>query len=233
MMADNLAHNLAEQLDYYRARASEYDEWWFRKGRYDHGPDLNAAWFRDITELEKALDDFGPRGKVLELAGGTGIWSAKLHGYAGQLTVVDASSEVLAVNRERLNSDRVRYIQADLFNWTSSERFDVVFFGFWLSHVPAAIFDAFWDLVRTSLAPHGRVFFVDSLKEATSTAVDHQLCDDGSSVRRLNDGRTFRVYKIYYETQALQDRLTRLGWRAAVQSTHRYFIYGSCSPGGG
>jgi demethylmenaquinone methyltransferase/2-methoxy-6-polyprenyl-1,4-benzoquinol methylase len=28
---------LAEQLAYYRARASEYDEWFQREGRYDHG----------------------------------------------------------------------------------------------------------------------------------------------------------------------------------------------------
>jgi len=142
-VADSVAQNLAEQLEYYRARASEYDEWWFRQGRYDRGRELNGRWFGEIAELERALDDFGPRGRVLELAGGTGIWSAKLVECADQLTVVDASNEVIALNRERLRSKRVRYIQADLFGWTSSERFDVVFFGFWLSHVPVSKFEAF------------------------------------------------------------------------------------------
>ena len=28
---------LDEQIAYYRARAAEYDDWWFRRGRYDRG----------------------------------------------------------------------------------------------------------------------------------------------------------------------------------------------------
>jgi demethylmenaquinone methyltransferase/2-methoxy-6-polyprenyl-1,4-benzoquinol methylase len=228
-VTDSVSHNLAEQLEYYRARASEYDEWWFRQGRYDRGPELNGRWFREIAQLERALNDFDPRGRVLELAGGTGIWSAKLVECADQLTIVDASSEVIALNRERLHSEQVRYIQANLFDWASSERFDVVFFGFWLSHVPVSKFEAFWELVRALLAPGGRVFFIDSYSEITSTALDQQLRDDDVSVRRLNDGRTFRIYKVFYEPGALQERLTKLGWRAEVRSTDRHFIYGSCT----
>ena len=34
---------LREQLDYYRARAAEYDQWWLRQGRYDRGAALNAT----------------------------------------------------------------------------------------------------------------------------------------------------------------------------------------------
>ena len=46
----------AQQLDYYRARAGEYDEWWFRTGRYDRGDDANAAWFAEVASLEAALE---------------------------------------------------------------------------------------------------------------------------------------------------------------------------------
>lgn len=28
---------LREQIDYYRSRAAEYDEWFLRTGRYDRG----------------------------------------------------------------------------------------------------------------------------------------------------------------------------------------------------
>jgi len=37
---------LAEQRDFYRARAPEYDEWWQRRGRYDRGVELGAEWDR-------------------------------------------------------------------------------------------------------------------------------------------------------------------------------------------
>ena len=228
-MTDSIAANLAEQLEYYRARAAEYDEWWFRQGRYDRGPELNAHWFTDVVELEKALDDFGPHGRVLELAGGTGIWSEKLLRYTEELTIVDASAEVLAMNEARLRSKRVRYVQADLFKWVPSDRFDVVFFSFWLSHVPESEFVSFWGRVRTSLAVGGRAFFIDSRRESTSTASDHDLSDrDSLTLRRLNDGRTFNVYKIFYDHSVLQAHLRRLGWDATIQTTSRYFLYGSC-----
>jgi len=53
---------LQEQIEYYRARANEYDEWFFRQGRYDRGPELNQRWFSEIELLRQALDKFKPAG---------------------------------------------------------------------------------------------------------------------------------------------------------------------------
>ena len=223
--------DISEQLEYYKARAQEYDQWWYRQGRYDRGQDLNAGWFADTVELTTALHAFVPAGDILELAGGTGIWSEQLLSYAAKLSVVDGSSEALAINRARLNSGRVEYIEADLFEWRPQRQFDMVFFSFWLSHVPEQAFDGFWQLVRDCLAPAGRVFFIDSRKDPASTAIDHRLPDDAPlTERRLNDGRTFNVYKIFYEPAVLEQRLARLGWRIQVAETNRYFIYGHGMP---
>ena len=38
---------LDEQMAYYRARADEYDEWFFREGRYDRGPEHRAGFRGD------------------------------------------------------------------------------------------------------------------------------------------------------------------------------------------
>ena len=51
---------LEEQLDYYRARAAEYDQWWLRQGRYDRGPTLTAQWFAEAAEVQAALVAFQP-----------------------------------------------------------------------------------------------------------------------------------------------------------------------------
>jgi hypothetical protein len=53
----------------------------------------------------------------------------------------------------------VRFVEADLFTWEPDRRYDVVFMGFWLSHVPAERFESFWALVAAALAPRGRMFF--------------------------------------------------------------------------
>ena len=36
-------------MAYYQARASEYDEWFLRQGRYDRGSAQNAPWFTEVT----------------------------------------------------------------------------------------------------------------------------------------------------------------------------------------
>lgn len=220
---------LQQQIDYYRARAGEYDEWFLRQGRYDRGAEANRQWFAEVTQVADALDAFAPKGDVLELACGTGLWTQRLLYHARHVTAVDASPEVLAINRQRAGQDgRVEYLLADLFSWQPPRRYDVVFFSFWLSHVPPERFDAFWELVHAALAPGGRVFFLDSLYNETSTARDHQLeGDDATSVtRRLNDGSTYRIVKVFYQPSELQERLTPLSWTIGVQTTSSHFLYG-------
>ncbi len=222
---------LGEQLDYYRARAAEYDQWWLRQGRYDRGPALTAQWFAEAPEVQAALVAFRPAGRILELACGTGIWTEQLLPFATELTAVDGSREMLAINAVRLGSPMVRYVEADLFRWrpAAKERYDTIFFGFWLSHVPPERFAQFWTLVASCLAPGGRVFFVDSRYHETSTAVDHILPDRSATVlqRRLNDGREFRVYKVFYERDELTRHLMELGWTFEIEETTNYFMYGA------
>jgi hypothetical protein len=83
-------------------------------------------------------------------------------------------------------------------------------------------------MVADALRPGGRMFFVDSKFEPTSTARDHLLGDpdDGTAVRRLNDGREFRIVKNFHQPGDLVSRLRALGWNPIIRETPRYFIYG-------
>ena len=139
---------------------------------------------------------------------------------------------MVVLNKQRLRSDKVTYEEANLFEWRPRERYDVVFFAFWLSHVPPDRFAEFWALVRDALKPDGRFFFVDSCREETSTAIDHGLPEPESpySTRKLNDGRAFTVVKVFYEPAELSSALQALGWRSCVRETPSYFIYGHGSP---
>ncbi len=223
---------LTEQLEYYRARASEYDKWWLREGRFDRGPEANARWFAQATELERALARFDPRGEVLELACGTGLWTRRLVDYATHVTAVDAAPEVLAINRARVGDRLVTYVEADVFAWEPAPAaYDVCLFSFWLSHVPEDRFAPFWERVGRALKPGGRVFFIDSARTETSTAADHRLPnhDTDTMTRRLDDGREFQIVKRFYEPAQLTGRLRELGWEAHITTTGEYFIYGAAS----
>lgn len=226
---------IEEQIAYYQARAGEYDEWFLRQGRYDHGPEMNARWFAEVEQVARALEAFAPTGDVLELASGTGLWTQRLVAMAQTVTVtaVDSSPEVHAVNRERLGHGgaSVRYEVADLFRWQPDRQYDTIFFSFWLSHVPPERLEAFWSLVRAALAPGGRVFFVDALYEETSTAKNHQLegPDAYAVTRHLNDGQEYRIVKVFYRPEILTEQLTAWGWQARIERTPTYFYYGEAT----
>jgi SAM-dependent methyltransferase len=229
---------LQDQIDYYRARAAEYDEWWFRTGRYDRGAELNARWHAETAAVDDALvawlDEHRPA-SVLELACGTGLFTRHLAAHAAHVTALDASSEVLAINRARVGSDNVEYVEADLFSWRPQQRYDLAFFSFWLSHVPADRFDAFWAMIGRAVGSKGAAYLIDSAFDRTSTARDHVLTgqDDGVVTRKLNDGRQYRIVKIFYEPEILTTRLEQIGWNAAMDRTPNYFIHGSAVPDAG
>jgi demethylmenaquinone methyltransferase/2-methoxy-6-polyprenyl-1,4-benzoquinol methylase len=222
---------LRDQIDYYRARAGEYDQWWFRTGRYDRGPEFNARWNAEVETVEHALDGWLAARRpqtVLELACGTGLFTRHLAPRVTRLTAVDASPEVIAINRGRVAAGNVDYVEADLFSWRPERRYDAVFFSFWLSHVPAERFAAFWDTVSAALAPGGEAYLIDSVFDTTSTAKDHVLParETGVVTRKLNDGREFRIVKFFYRPDELAAKLATLGWRAAIGQTQNYFIHG-------
>ena len=225
---------LAEQIEYYRARAGEYDEWFYRVGRYDHGAELNKQWFDEVQQVMNALRRLPHAATALELACGTGIWTEQLLQVAAHITALDASPEVIEINRSKLRSDRVAYQQADLFQWQPEQQYDLVFFSFWLSHVPPERVDEFLAKVARAVHPGGRLFIVDSRRAVTSTAHDHAPYQEASvqHTRKLNDGRTFNIYKVFYEPEALRQRLAAHGFSADVQETPNYFIYASAIKSG-
>ena len=222
---------LDEQIDYYRARAPEYDQWFHRIGRYDLGAEENARWFGEVELVRAALASLGPVNSALELACGTGLWTQQLEPMSSTITAVDASPEMLELNHGRVNSDRVSYVQADLFDWEPDRSFDLVFFGFWLTHVPRDRFEAFWKKVARAVAPGGRVFVVDNLLVPDFRPLDHSDEDreDGTMTRHLEDGRSFRIVKIFYEPQQLSRMVEPLGWSCDFKSAGRFLLFGTAT----
>ncbi|MGL5059712.1 MAG: class I SAM-dependent methyltransferase [Microcoleus sp.] len=219
--------SLQEQVDYYRARASEYDEWFYRIDRYDRGMEINQRWFNEVAVVKSSLHNIGKFASVLELACGTGIWTAELLQVGDTIDAFDAAPEVIEINRNKLHSDRVTYRQIDLFSWEPDREYDLVFFAFWLSHVPPNLVDEFLAKVYRSVRSGGQIFIADSLFEETSSAKNHILENETSihQNRKLNDGREFQVFKVYYQTDLLLEKLNRVGFKSEVKVTDNYFIY--------
>ena len=136
------------------------------------------------------------------MAPGTGIWTAELVQLGERVTAIDASPEMISINRAKLVSDKVEYQLINLFQYQPARQYDMVFFGFWLSHVPAAKLSPFLEGVYAALKPGGRLFIVDS--RAVDLSKNHtgtgNLGDDLQR-RVLKDGRQFDIVKIYYDSR--------------------------------
>lgn len=207
---------LDEQVSYYRAIAADY---------LDQGLDLPGG-----GEVIEALEAFRPTGSVLELACGPGVWTGQLLHHATDVTAVDASPEMLAIAAARtreVGGERVRFIQADLFSWTPERRYDLVFIGFWLSHVPLERFASFWSLIAECLKEDGRVFFADDAYRTPDELVEGPA--SSTIRRRLDDGTSYRLVKVPHTPPDLEQRLRQLGWNIKVTATSGPFYWGAGS----
>lgn len=218
---------IQQQIEYYSARAEEYDEWFYRTGRYDRGEEINQRWFNEAAVVKSELYQIGGVENILELACGTGIWTQELLNIGKKITALDASQEVIEINRRKLGAANIEYRQVDLFSWEPDAEYDLVFFSFWLSHVPPTLVDSFLAKVYKSVRVGGQVFILDSRFELTSTAKNHILENNGDIyiTRKLNNEQEFKIVKIFYQPEELRDKLTQVGFDAEVKVTDNYFIY--------
>jgi demethylmenaquinone methyltransferase/2-methoxy-6-polyprenyl-1,4-benzoquinol methylase len=215
-------------IDYYDARAPEYDDWYLRRGRYARGAIHDAAWAAELDVAGRWLDARPWGGEIVELAAGTGWWSPLLAG-RGELSLYDTSAAALDRARERLVAHGLRAHLHVRDAWTEPDReVDGLFFGFWLSHVPRARLAEFLALAARWLHPAGRLAFIDSLADPASGAADHPPPADDRAVRRLDDGREFTIVKVYYRPDELSAALRTAGFdEVDIRTTGRFFLLGS------
>jgi len=213
---------------YYSARAGEYDDWYLRRGRYTHGAAEDEAWRVDLDAAAEWLSRRSLRGRIVELAAGTGWWSPIL-ARMGQLTLLDAASEPMEIARSRLAAAalaaefQVRDAWAEPFGSVEG-----LFAGFWISHVDRSRLDEFLGLAFRWLAPGGLLAFIDSRPDSASSAQDHRPPEGDVQVRRLNDGSSFHVRKVFYGPAELSAALGKAGFiDVGVEVTARFFVLGS------
>ena len=140
-------------VDYYEARAPEYDDWYLRRGRYARGAIHDAAWHAELDGAGRWLDGLPWEGEIVELAAGTGWWSPLLAS-RGELSLYDASPAALDRARERLVAHDLRAHLHVRDAWAAPDRaVDGLFLGFWLSHVPRERLGEFLALARRWLKP--------------------------------------------------------------------------------
>jgi demethylmenaquinone methyltransferase/2-methoxy-6-polyprenyl-1,4-benzoquinol methylase len=209
---------LQEQMRYYRERAAEYDATVLSDDDAAIEPLAQElrAWPADI------IARLAPCEQALELACGTGIWTRPLLQVARHILAVDASPEMLALNRAKVADVRVRYQLADLFTWEAGAPVDLVFAALWFSHVPPERLPPMFAAVRRAVRPGGQLCIID--ESDTSPARPPAPEDPDLELRELRDGRQFQIVKIYWPPQRLAALCMDAGFTQVATIPRTYFF---------
>lgn len=180
--------------EYYTRRAPGYDAIYERK---------DPARRSELTGVERRVAAVCRGRRVLEVACGTGYWTAVAAREAHLVAATDASPGMLAEARRKLAPDGgvVRFVLADAYRLECLRgEFDAAFAGFWFSHVPKAAVGEFLEGLHRRLRPGARVLLFDNENvpgvggELTGGGADGDTFKD----RRLDDGTRVRVLKNYF-----------------------------------
>ncbi len=174
--------------EYYRRRAAEYDRIYAKPERQG-----------DLRALEGLVGRWLAGRRVLELACGTGWWTAVASRTAASVVATDANDEVLAIARRRDGiGGNVEFRLADAWSPEAIPgEFDAILAAFWISHVPRARLAAFVDALDGRLRMGGRIVLLDNRFVAGSSTPVSRTDQDGDTwqVRRLDDGTETEIRK--------------------------------------
>ena len=151
--------------------------------------------------------------RVLDVACGTGYWTAVVGGVAKATLGIDANPAVLAQAEARCRHlPSVGFQVADAFTMEGVPRgFDAVLGVWWWSHVPKARLSSFLEVLHGRLVPGAMVLFVDQLP---GERIERRDEDGNTFVRRsLPDGQSFEIVKNHPTEAEVRRALSNLGER--------------------
>jgi SAM-dependent methyltransferase/protein tyrosine phosphatase (PTP) superfamily phosphohydrolase (DUF442 family) len=188
---------------YYAQRAAIYE-------RVYHKPERQA----DLRAIEAWLPSVFANHRVLEVACGTGWWTAHAARDCAHWLATDLSPETMAIARakpmprDEAGRSKVDFATADAYDLASTlgtrrgaasieQRFDAAFAGCWWSHIPLPSLRPWLDQLHALLEPGARVVMLDNAFVQTSNTPIHRRDADGNTyqLRTLDDGSTHEVVK--------------------------------------
>lgn len=183
--------------EYYAQRAAEYDEVYRKPERQD-----------DLARLRRLLPPLVAGKRVLEVAAGTGYWTQVLAGTAAAIMATDLNAETIAIATQRsYGPARVDMQIADAYRLEAVPGdFDLVFCGFWWSHIRRADIPRFLAGVRERTGPGTGLILLDNRYVPGSSHPVTRTGPDGDTYQRreLADGRGYEVLKNFPDRLQLE-----------------------------
>jgi ubiquinone/menaquinone biosynthesis C-methylase UbiE len=174
---------------YYNDRAKEYDKVY-------QNPDEQG----DLLKAAACFQAIFNNKSVLEIACGTGYWTAEIAQTAASVVATDINKAMIDIAKTRRFNKQVSFEVADMYNLQTGNRFEGLFGGFIWSHILLQDLDGWLHKLSGLVVEKGDIVFIDS-KKVEGTAHDKKRIArvDGwgntFQQRQLENGTTHEVLK--------------------------------------
>jgi len=220
-MDSDLRHNM---LRYYDERASEYEE------AYVLGTGTASiadpeVFRREALLLTQMVERFA-RGRLVDLACGTGYWLPYYVAGCSSVTLIDQAPRMLQECRKKIASldalDRITIVQDDVLEHSFRPRaFDSALVGFLISHLTDEEEHQLFERLKTMLDTDGRFLIFDSAWSPERARFNRKT---ERQERRLNDGSRFEIYKRYIDRQDVVEWERKYGVATSIEHFGTAFI---------
>jgi demethylmenaquinone methyltransferase/2-methoxy-6-polyprenyl-1,4-benzoquinol methylase len=209
---------------YYDERASEYEEAYVLGTGTASIPDPDV--FRREASLLTGLAARLVRGRIIDLACGTGYWLPHYAAQCSSITLFDQSARMLDGCRTKVASlgiaDRTAIVQGDVFGYAFGEHvYDTALVGFLISHLSEDEERRLFELLHRMLDSSGRFVIFDSAYSPERARFNAKV---ERQERRLNDGARFEVYKRYCDRQDVARWADSYGADLAIEHYGTAFV---------
>lgn len=171
---------------------------------YDFDNLIQLKWYpQRVVQFSKGASS------LLELGLGHGITTGVFAQHFERHVVVDASPAVIENFRRRFPDSKARIVESYFETFDTTERFDVIVFGFILEHVddPILVLKHF----RRYLAPGGRMFVTVPNAEVLNRKLGH-LAGMLPDMQQLSEHDLLLGHKRYYTVASLREDVLQAGY---------------------
>jgi len=211
-------------LRYYDERASEYEEAYVLGTGTASIPDPEV-FRREVSVLTRMVEHFA-RGRLVDLACGTGYWLPHYVAGCSSITLIDQAPRMLQECRKKVASldalDRITIVQDDVLEHSFRPRaFDSALVGFLISHLADEEEALLFERLKTILDADGRFLILDSAWSPERARFNRKT---ERQERRLNDGSRFDVYKRYIDRQDIVEWARKYGVATSIEHFGTAFV---------
>lgn len=204
---------------YYARLADSYEEIYDAPGRQD-----------DLEVLQERVEEVLQEHRVLELACGTGYWTAHIASSVESVLATDINPAMLTVAQSKELPGNVQFALADagklLLSGALDGPFSACFAAFWWSHVKREDQSAWLDALRAKLGKDALLVLIDDSYIEDDLMPIARTDAEGNTYQIVGmpDGERFEVLKNFPTDSALRKKFAHAAKEIRVLRLEHYWM---------